>query len=86
MKSPENSRPPPTAEVKPTPVLGPDIPDIVSSELFVADAKTPLSNEEYLERVEAILKILGLPPLAEVNRMEAETEVRANTKAAKPRG
>jgi hypothetical protein len=73
----------PTA-VKP-PVIGPDDPPIISSEVFVSDVKTPLSHEQYIERVEAVLKLLGLPPLAEVNRMEAEAEAAASKKATKPR-
>jgi hypothetical protein len=73
----------PTVDAKSRPVVGPDIPDIVSSDVFVSDVKTPLSEEQYIERVEAILKMLGLPPLAEVNRMEAEAA--ASEKATKPR-
>jgi hypothetical protein len=85
MNPPEakNSRPAPTVDAKSRPVVGPDISDIVSSDVFVSDAKTPLSEEQYIERVEAILKMLGLPPLAEVNRMEAEAA--ANEKATKLR-
>jgi len=79
----KNGPPTPTVDAKSRPVVGPDVPDIVSSDLFVSDVKAPLSEEQYIERVEAVLKILGLPPLAEVNRMEAEAA--ANEKATKPR-
>ena len=53
--------------------------------MFVSDVKTPLSEEQYIERLEAMLKLVGLPPLAEFNRMETEAEARANKKATKPR-
>jgi len=66
-------------------VVGPETPNIVSSDVFVSDVKTPLSEEQYIERLEAMLKLVGLPPLAEFNRMETEAEARANKKATKPR-
>jgi len=69
-----------------TSVVGPDEPPVVSSEVFTSDVRTPLSHEQYIERVESILKILGLPPLAEVNRMEAEAEAAASKKVTMPRG
>lgn len=66
----------------PSRAVGPETP-IVSSDVFVSGVKTPLSDEEYLKRIEALLKIVGLPPLAEFNRIEAEAA--ANKKAAKRR-
>jgi len=79
----KTTRPISPTDAKP-PVIGLDDPPIISSEVFVSDVKTPLSDEQYIERVEAVLKILGLPPLAEVNRMEAEAEAAASKKATKP--
>lgn len=75
---------PPTGEQR-APLIGPDDRLVVSSEVFISDVKSPLSEEDSIKCVEAILKLAGLPPLAEVNRMEAEAEARANKKAAKSR-
>jgi hypothetical protein len=78
---PKNSQSPADGEV--SQIVSADGQTVVTSEMFISDIKTPLSEEQYLERVEAILKVLGLPPLAEVNRMEAEAE--AKKRAAKRR-
>jgi hypothetical protein len=85
MKSPadKKSRSAPTRGDQRALVVGRDDQLVVSSEVFISDVKTPLSEEQYLERVEAILKVLGLPPLEEFNRMETEAE--AKKKAAKRR-
>jgi hypothetical protein len=71
---PKNSQSPADGEV--SQIVSADGQTVATSEMFVSEVKTPLSEEQYLERVEAILKALGLPPLAEVNRMEAEAEAK----------
>ena len=67
------------------PVAGPETQDVIHSEVFVSDLKAPLSEEESIERIEAVLKLAGMPSLAELNRMDAEAEARAKQKAAKRR-
>ena len=84
MTSPANKKPSSTTpSAEPAPGVETNRPLVVSSELFVSNAEAPLSENEYLKRIEAILKLVGLPPLAEFNRMEAEAEVRANKRSTK---
>jgi hypothetical protein len=80
-----NSPPVPMMDAKSAPVVGPEVQRIVSSDVFVSRVEGPLTPEQRIERIEAILKFIGLPPLEEVNRMEAEANAAANKDAAKPR-
>ena len=66
------------------PAIDPKESDVVTSEVFVSRVGAgTLTPDQRVERIDAVLKLLGLPSVAEVNRMDAEAE--AKKKAAKRR-
>ncbi len=81
----KNSRAISPTDAKP-PVIGPDKPDVVSSEVFISRVgAVSLTPDQRIERIDAVLKLLGLPSVAEVNRMDAEAEAAAEKRSTKPR-
>jgi hypothetical protein len=52
-------------------------------EVFLSALDKPLSPKERIEKIEAILKLLGLPNLDEFNRQEREAEASAKRRRSK---
>jgi hypothetical protein len=82
----KNSRPVSTTDAKSASVVGPEAPRIVSSDVFISRVEGPLTPEQRRERIEAVLKFMGLPPLDEFNRIDAEAYAAANKDPTEPRG
>lgn len=82
----KNSHPAPTTDAKSARVVGPEAPRIVSSDVFISRVEGPLTPEQRREQIEAILKFMGLPPLDEFNRIDAEAYAAANKDPTEPRG
>jgi hypothetical protein len=81
----KNSRPV-SPDAKSVTVVGPEAPLIVSSDVFISRVEGPLTPEQRRQRIEAILKLMGLPPLDEFNRIDAEAYAAANKDPTAPRG
>jgi hypothetical protein len=75
-----------TTDANSTSPVGPDVPRVVSSDVFISRAVGPLTPEERRQRIEAVLKFMGLPPLDEFNRIDAEAYAAANKDPTEPRG
>lgn len=84
--APKKYRPTSAADVGP-PVTRPDEPTIIASEIFISRVEPgALTAEERIEQLDAIMKLLGLPSVAEVNRMDAEAEAAARKRSTKSDG
>ncbi len=82
----EKSRRASTTDAKSASVVAPEAPNIVSSDVYISQVEGPLTPEQRRERIEAVLKFMGLPPLDEFNRIDAEAYAAANKDPTEPRG
>ena len=80
----KNSHPVSTTES--ASVVGPEAPHIVTSDVFISRVEGPLTPEQRRERIEAVLKFMGLPPLDEFNRIDAKAYAAANKDPKEPHG
>lgn len=74
-----------STDAKPASVLESEVPYIVTSDVFISRVEGPLPPEQRRGRIEAILKFMGLPPLDEFNRIDAEAHAAANKDPTAPR-
>ncbi len=88
MKPPDakDSRRVSTTDAKSASADGPEAPRVGRSEVFLSRVEGPLTLEQKKERIEAILKLMGLPPLDEFNRIDAEAHAASNKDPTAPRG